>query len=293
MIYDKIPKYLSPSALINFENMPYTSLLQRLMKKPLITREPSGMPAKVGTAFDILVKDLLIKYRNCESDLPLEKIYDSLESEPKDEHDLAMMAGEQILQVYKQSGLVNSVEWKGVEKHTQIELDGVPLLGQLDGIVYDKEYGFNVPLDFKVKGYNTPTSPTQGFRGLYKKEKWLPAHRKFHDKLGAEEVSDMWALQFCVYGWLLGIPFGEEFPIYVHSPVYNTAKRIIVIADYRLIIGREFQYNVLNRFKTLWDKIVNGQYDSDLMIPQNTNLFANDRQRLGLLNFKASTERWF
>lgn len=299
----KKPKYLSPSSLSNFEKMPYTSLLKKLLAEPLLEYEPQSMPASVGTAFDILVKEILIKHKKLESDLPVEKIYESLSEENKT---VSLEVGKEILYKYRESGLLRDVEWLAVEKHEKKTIQGVPILGQLDGVVTSKMLEKRpVPLDFKVMGFNTPTSPKKGFKRVFKNQKWYPPHKLYEQEvsekgfIACDLIDEAWATQFCTYGWLLGIPVGEEFPVYVHSPVFNGKDRNIIIADYEAVITKEFQQKTILKFIKTWNSLQDGSYIESLMIPRGNLLpKSNDpekhmRQRLSMLIPKARTERWF
>ncbi len=280
-------RHLSPSSLNEARNKPHLFLLRRLIETPLIGREPQGLPAAVGTAFDIQVKQLLIKKKvACHE--PMQKIVDSLTNH----HEEANRAGKHLLNLYKRSGLLDKTNWVGVEQHFTKDIEGVTMHGQLDASVFDTDTGLVVPNDWKVMGYNTPMSPKKGYRYCYNSEttRRERIHSSYRKDLSVEQVDETWGQQFCTYGWGLGIPYKTRFPVYIHSLVYNGIGRVVKICEYRVWVTKKFQQDVMERYQYVWDLVESGRFHTKLKIPKESHLLRNDLQRLSTLIPKARRE---
>ena len=291
---DKKPTYLSPSSLMNFYTQPWTFYLNKMRSDKLYPREPQGFAAGVGTAFDIKAKEYLLATGQVNSTIGIGEIKKSL-----DEYHFkkCMDEGEKIMNLYKTSRAIKKHDWRLVELHKRVPIEGVPILGQLDAVVWDKDFGGNVPLDFKVSGANSKTgvSPKKGYFRIFDGKEWKPQHKIYHPDIAVEEIDKKWGIQFCTYGWLLGIPVGKPFPVYFDHPVYNGKDKILKIAQYKAMVTEEFQSEVLEMYQTAWREINDGSFLERLNdeMPVNNSMFRSEEDLLDVVLINALNENWF
>ena len=269
----KMPKYMSPSSLITYTNTPFIYFLRYLDKNRFLPRWPSNMANGTGTAFDVLVKEKLINEKNVKSSKTVGELYNGIASNIKKP---ALLLGEQILSEYTRSGIFYKHKWGEVEKHVTVDVYGVPVHGQLDATVWDKEYKMFVPHDFKVSGAakvgtdKAGVSPAQGYYRIWdsKKNCWGSMHKKFVDGIPIEQIKDDWAIQFCIYGWINNpdlVDNIQDFPVYCDHVVFNGKDKNIKIAQYRAICTVDFQKNLMQRLQQAWSSIHDNVFINNLL----------------------------
>lgn len=265
---ERKPSFLSPSSLMMAENMPNTFYLTRLVADS-IQREPQGLSAAVGSAFDYYIKMKLIKDKFQHKENLLPEIKDSVETHTTE----AFIAGKIAYDAYIKNCL-NSHNFTNVELRFNGSFGGVPITGKGDAAV---EYaGYDIPFDWKLLGYTseTTTSPLPLYFRLWEGIRPRPAHKNYQDGQSFEDINDKWALQGCVYGWLMDLKpkVGfKEFPFYVDAIIFKN-KRIRCIAQYSGWITKSFQERVLIRFQNIWKEINDGSYLKRLVSSKDDNL---------------------
>jgi hypothetical protein len=259
---EKELKHLSPSAIGNAKNQPNTFYLNRLVLDAL-PREPQSLAAGVGTAFDILIKRHLINDKNIYCPIEMEEIEASLQNEEIREE--AFKAAEELMKMYRNSRLVALTKWVQIEGvfAQEYTFNGrcIPLICKLDAVVYDKEYGFDVPLDWKCSGYTSEkgVSPKPKFKDKFDGKTWVGPHKDYTTNMHVTELPADWARQFTLYGMCLNKlnhrPDWTEFPVHVHHPIFNGTGKKPMVAVYRAIVTSDFQREIWEEVCQIWDSI--------------------------------------
>jgi len=283
---EKIPQYLSPSALMASENMPNSFYLNRLIHNKMV-REPQSLAAAVGSAFDFLIKSELILTQFTNKKHLLVDIKKGIETN----QDEAFTAGKIALNAYTK--VIDLNIFHDVEIHKQVEIDGIPIMGKLDASISNPSIKYSFPFDWKVMGYTSknPISPLPFYKRIWKGIRPLPCHKEYSKGIPFENINDKWALQLCTYGWMLGIPFSIEFPVYIDVILFIN-KIIQSIVIYEGIITKKYQELVISRYKNLWHSIINGSfiqrlassYDEDLVwiASKEEEWFRDSQYEIGL-----------
>jgi hypothetical protein len=251
---ERLPSFISPSALMQSETQPNTFYISRLMadRDP---REPQSLAASVGSAFDYYIKVELMaeKFKHKSSLLP--GLKNGIEGNNLEAH----QAGKRALTFYKM-GAYNIDEIHDVEIHTNGSVNGVPLYGMLDASTFDEEYDLEVPFDWKVSGYTSKSgiSPKQGYYRLWDDNRPKGAHKNYYKEMPFEIIDPKWALQLCTYGWITGIPLGTPFPAYIDMLCWRKGK--VRTAKYRGIITEQFQMEIARKYERLWRELNDGSF---------------------------------
>lgn len=281
---EKLPSYLSPSALMHSETMPHTFYLTRLIADQ-VEREPQEMAAAVGSSFDYYIKMKLIEDRFPFKDKYLPELKNSVEIVGLANKDEAYGAGKRAYNAYVRCGAYNPDEFHNVELHLDGLVEGVPLLGKLDSTVLDLK-GDKIkviPHDWKVQGYTSKsnTSPNKGYYRIWDGVTPKPAHKLYEPEIPFEVIDPKWALQLCTYGWLMGYKVGEPFYARLDALLWG-ATNIRVIAQYRGLITPGFQKIVMDKYKRLWKELNDGSFLNRLEATEEDLVWIASKQ-----------ERWF
>ena len=298
----KLPKYISPSALMALEGLPNTFYLQRLAPNPF-PRDPQGPAAGVGSAFDSYVKHQLAKELGMEGivydrliaetfgdketlrKLPLLKalLHSSIEGHNMEE---AVGQGRDLAQKYFR--YAEKLNFTNLEICSKFYVEGVPVYMKGDAEVKDKMTGLSVPLDWKVMGYGSKSgvSPAAGYMKLYQDAKVPVSHKNYREDITMEEINPKWATQLAVYGWqsVCGgrLVKREEF---INFPAYIDALIIrptgVRVARYRGWITQDFQLRLLGRIHNAWNSLHDSSFVQSL---------GNHRLLVELLS---ETENWW
>jgi hypothetical protein len=262
---EKMPSYLSPSAISKAMKEPNTFYLTRLIEDKL-PREPQGLPAAVGSAFDYFVKIYIAEQKFPDKIEFCKGLETGIESNVTE----ALNAGKRLLKVY--SAVCNLEEIVDVEVHgsKSIEYRGksIPFFGKLDATSFYREKV--IPFDWKVSGYSSPQSPKQGFYRQWKGGLPKGAHAKYREDLPFEEIDPDWAFQLCIYGWLLGYPVGT--PFYARIDQLTIRNADITLSQFRGVITEQFQTIAWDRAWMVWEAITSGRFIKMLASSRDVNL---------------------
>jgi hypothetical protein len=302
----KIPKTLSVSSLSMFEKQPYTFYLTRMDENP-IPKEPQGLAAGMGSAFDAFIKVFLTEkiesldlkeinkrilsgVYNEDEKVRLEKVNPNLisfEAGVEEQNRALVMNSALVLaDKYLKSSFGQGTEWVDLEKHIHFMLQprvdlAIPLFMRLDAVVNLKDYK-NIPLDWKVKGFGSLTgaSPTPGYCSGFKENgELLPPHALWEKDISMDAIDITWASQLCTYGWGLGHPLGSPFKGIIDCLVYRpTGWRFF---RYEGWLTEEFQRSLILRFSNCWEKLKSGEFVHSLVKIRDVQ------------EYLASQESWF
>ena len=259
MRIERLPSYLSPSSLMQAENMPNTFYLTRLIADRM-EREPQGLAAAVGSAFDYYIKMLLFEKKFGHKELKLLELKKGIETNIEE----AFRAGKSAFRTYKESAF-NLEEYYDVELSLQKDIEGVPLLGKLDASCKDirsnDAYKKVIPFDWKTTGY-TSKSTTSPPKGYYRK--WMgtmpkPSHKLFEPEIPFELINKKWSVQMCTYGWLMGYEVGEPFYGRIDVLIWNKGV-VNQVTQYRGLITPEYQRLLIERYKKVWNDLTTSNF---------------------------------
>lgn len=221
------------------------------------------------------------------------------------------------------------------ERTENCMIDGVPISGKPDARYVDK-FGNHIILDWKVRGYhsNYNQSPTKGFmlcrdghgwveRNLTKKQLDLKkagaevvgknsnTHNKSHKDfkpfdLNGRTINEAYfetckreyAVQLCMYGWMLGEGVGSENMVacideLCCKPVEGE-KPLIRVANHCARISKDFQLELLATLKQLWEGINSGHVFNDLSREENDEkLQILSLKAIGAVSDGSDLENWF
>lgn len=308
----KAIEHVSPSALIKYENQPATFFLERCVT-PSRPREKAGMPAHIGTLFDVLIKSEVAKRIGRESELKA-KLGCPAETElPKflrssmadfdllssDDRMTCMNRAVHIYNYYKQlvldsecthvsSSNTRDYSWHDVEHQAQVHLlDRIPTYCKGDFSLMTTKSESPVPADWKVMGSGSSASPKPLYRYIFDAD-GVPkgAHKNWHVGVKMEDVDPGWATQLVFTGWQLGygtLAAAQEFKGIIHCLVCDTNEKFgfrCRLAIYEAIISLEWQRKVLDRVIYMWNDICSGR-------------FYEKWKDVDLTSLIAKTENWY
>lgn len=275
------PKYLSPSALSTFEKSP-SDYYMRYLAGSRPPRDPQTRAMSVGSSFDAYAKSYLHSRLFGASDpkYEFEALFESqVESQNRD---WARVHGMHVFNQYRDSGALADIATtldsaKGTprfEFNVEATVSGVPLLGKPD-LCYITMVGLEVIHDWKVNGYcsNFAPSPMPGYMKLRPGSKMhkacMPTMYRgtmINSSANLENFNEEWARQLSTYAWCLGTPVGSD--------VVGTVDQIVCkggvpdgsqfpemrIATHKCKIGSTFQYDTINKYIGLWNRITTGYF---------------------------------
>jgi len=280
---ERRPTYLSPSSLSNLEKMPNTSYLTRLIEDRFM-RDDQSLAAAVGTSFDIKVKEKLIEDKL----VPVERaqLLPDIRSALQNHHTQANILGDTIMKEYTRL-IYDDHSFVDVEMHRTWNYCGIPIMTKADASIMIPDWDKPIVHDFKCSGFgnNHGMSPKPGFAVQAKGDSWKPAHKKWHKNIRMEEIDKTWASQFATYGWALGYSENGEFESFPVSAdmITITKTKKIAISHYVAWITIEFQRELFNRYKAIWNSIQDSSYLKNIA----------DTEDLGIVALAALSERWF
>lgn len=82
-----------------------------------------------------------------------------------------------------------------------------------------------------------------------------------------EVVNREWALQLCVYAWLLGEPVGGGFVAGIEQLASKPPD--IRVATFRSKIGRDFQTMLHNKIAEIWNHALSGHIFKELSLEES------------------------
>jgi hypothetical protein len=261
-------EYLSPSSYMQFKNQPITFYITRVLGH---NRFEQSSAAALGTAFDIRIKEHLIKEKFPHRANFLKDINKALEFE-RDK--CLKYVDENIMSMY-----LPEMKWDfcDVEIQKKFDFNGIPFFIKSDASVNYK--GKEVPFDWKCKGLNSSASPSKAYFRAYDRISTYAPHKDY--PLTIDQISERYAIQFTIYGWGMGYKLGEEFNV-CFDEICKSAAGNIKVANYACLVTKNYQLQLFNDILTVWKTIQKGDWLGEL-----TKLPAS------LLVFLAMEETWF
>jgi len=324
----RIPKYLSYSSLSTMEKNPEEFYVTRLAEhRP--PREPQSQPMAVGSAFDAYTKAELhaaLFGRGADPRYEFSAIFEA-QVEPHN-WDFGLRAGKHVFNAYGLCGayqkllaeLQQSVEPPRFEFTVLKVLGGVPFQGKPDcRFVLDLGEGrIHCIYDWKVRGYCSKytTSPTPGYAlclDCFTAKKQNKSHGQEHNRYLAksfrghtinagyfETCSKDYADQLCLYGWLLGETPGDESVVlgieeFTAKPSKTEGEPPqLRFSCHRALCKKEYQFALMKRVQTAWDRITNGHYFPEMSKEDNDKRCELlDEMALGLISDGTELDEWF
>lgn len=292
------PKYLSPSALAKWEEVPDDAFVQYIVPKNIRPeREKQTGPMSVGSAFDALVKAALYQlfFGRDRAVADSYRIRDLVSSQCE-EHTLplALSIACDVFDQYVECGaygnLVALIQQSSVEPRMEFdliaEIGGVPLLGKPD-LHFHTNLHCHVITDWKVSGSVSKhgVSAQQGYSMILDTQESRThgkAHKRFEPKMSPcgilingvpmNETTDYWADQLATYAWALGEAVGsEDFICRIEQlacrpcPATDNSGRLRVkCATHQSTVAPDYQKQLLERYQRVWSHIESGHYFSEL-----------------------------
>jgi hypothetical protein len=251
-------------------------------------REPQGLAASIGTAFDIMIKievaskmgwgDLLRNKVKCPEN---ESIYNYLVRKNILEENIkkALVEGHSIYKYYLSVLPIElhriGISWHDLELTRQFYIPG--LEGSIQDILaYCKGDGafsylidnidtVELPMDWKVTGSASKASPTQRYEMIYD-DLGIPKgpHKLWCNDIHMDIINIDWATQLCFSGWQLGYPTQlkdlKVFTGVIHNLVCDSTTGKIRLAVYRGLLTTDFQASVIKRIQNMWVDITTGKF---------------------------------
>lgn len=288
------PTYLSPTSIMQWIKDRDEFIKSRLAdNRP--PRLPQTQPMSIGSAFDAYVKNYLITQLRGKTPKEFElKTIIEAQVEPHNRA-WAIVHGKHAFESYKYSGALADLimELRQADGEVQFEftvenrvahescVGGVPLLGKPDTFFRTLQ-GAHAVLDYKVNGYCSAsnTSPAKGYMLI--RDGWgsdvAPPSRgancmhkdcqpMMHDGLVInighqfEDVNLDFAIQLCIYAWVLGEPVGSDFVIGIEQLVCKGNPKsgypLIRVATHRGMVSKQFQFDLYKQIHEIWYAINN------------------------------------
>ena len=264
--------YLSPTSFMTWRDNPIKFWMTYLAPPELKLPKGGQTPAMaVGNVFDAHVKYHLAQSTGQE--LPVDMLERTTEARflgkvsPIQEDQLVLWEGLRAYHAYRDSPAmrlmlegVTSVEVP-MEGTRAIDVDGfrVPIWGKPDAELFRNR---RVIMDWKVQGAFNSNRPNpepghnyQFVRRLVSGEtRWVdcgPSHRAIEP---LEMLSERWAIQTCMYAWMLGEAPGTDFGVEIHKVVLYSQTEIEVLV-WRNTVGRDFQRRIAQELRLCWEKV--------------------------------------
>lgn len=282
------PQNLSHSNVRKYHEDPYDWVMTYLVKDRA-DKTPQTEPMSVGSAFDAKVKSELAKELFGEGAKP-ELEYEAVFESQVEEHnrDFAKPAGEHAFEAYVYSGMYQELLTMLLEAQDEPRFEfecvgkvgGIPIKGYPDCRFIHKS-GVAVTLDWKCMGFcsKSSVSPSKGYRLCkdgHPAKKPSRSHNKSHkdylpfdmgglevNQVYMEDCKPIYADQLTVYGWLLGQKVGDEnVCVMVDELVWKFAgsHRMPIgrVANHRGRVRKEYQIQLLERYKKVWRAVESG-----------------------------------
>mgnify|MGYP001176766556 FL=1 len=265
-------KYISPSSLSAFYNDRTSFYLERLSPNKL-PRLPQTNHMSVGSAFDAYVKSYLVGtiYGNSYPEFEFDTLFEA--QVEKQNRDYANKWGEKLFKVYKDyGGLANlMMELKASDGEPRFEreinatVDGIPMMGKpdLNYVLYGPEV-VRIIHDWKITSVVSP-KPHYVMARYNGNRKSPISYKDAHVEniygidvniaCNLEDIQPDWANQLTIYNWIDGASVGSAQigSIDLLTDYLNIDHGRVV--SYRNRIGEQFQLNLFQRIKKMWEKI--------------------------------------
>ncbi len=262
-VWRQLP-YVSPSTFMKWETCQHRVYLSRLAGLKF-HREPQGLAAAIGSAFDSFIKDYIANKRGIKAGaLELNNLLSK--TVDKEHQDTAIPKGKEICKIYVDLGLAKQF----IDMNTEIRLDQemyymhhtIPILGQID-LIFS-----NMPMDWKTGGFATE-------KGSYCVKGWDTKidikdgriknyESNIHKPL--EETHPAWATQMCFYNWMLR---NVEQTYLMHEIKQHNGT--ISFAVRRGRISKEFEEDLFARLNCMWSNITGEMFHAHIQEPTPSN----------------------
>ncbi len=297
----RIPEYLSPTSISVFRKNTQDFYLRYLStNRP--TREPQTQPMSIGSAFDAYVKNYMHETLFGKGNDPRFDLTTLFEAQVEKHHrDWAWENGKHVFERYRDCGALADlmIELNGAVGTPRFEIEvrgvvngfrqgvtrsvsGVVFLGKPD-VSFNNKEGNNVTLDFKVNGYCSKSgiSPMPGYLRIRGSDysgphkNCMPVMYKgmiINRDERLECLNEDWAAQLAIYGWLCGNEVGSDFIAAIDQIACRPSGMkypSIRVAEHRLRIGEQFQWNIFAEAQLIWDIIHSDHIFRDLSLEES------------------------
>lgn len=317
----RTPKYLSPTSVALFYRSPEEFYLKYLADQSP-PRMPQTPPMAVGSAFDAFVKSYIYEKFYGKKD-PAFELQTILEKQVDPQNrDEAFAAGQYCFECYKKYGALSDLmlELDAASDAPRMEftvegrishetcVDGVVLSGKPD-IYFKTKAGTAAVFDWKVNGYygSSNTSPAKGYLRLRGDPSYRGVNQSHKDAMPMmmngllinaahhlEQVNDEWANQVAIYGWLLGIPVGEDFIVGIDQLVFNNPGKKCRVAAHRCRVSSAYQKQWFSQVAWVWNVIASGHIFREMTAEESKSRQAMlDCQFAAYNEAGGKNEEWF
>ena len=266
----KRPRYLSPSGYQTFRHCQYLYYLLKMTQRH-IPYEPQSLPAAIGNAFDLYVKNYIAEYYGYKFDFEFE-IRNAIDN-PKT-RSKAIDIAERAFLVYLDTAMPYIIE-EGVAEIETTKDRGF-LSGRPDAILMD-----GTVLDWKMQGFvASPRSPAKGYVRCWRRGRLQPKPHKDYG-IPLEQINEKWAVQLFVYSYLAGHNPGKPLRVAIdnvttriNSPIASHYhKNTIVVSQIRTHIEPSFQLKTWDELVSAWDLIQSGEIEEPEFSDYRCNAF--------------------
>lgn len=278
-------QYLSPSSLMKAIDQPNTFYVERLIENR-IDKEPQGKAAAIGSAFDILIKEKLLQdgIRVNKKELVSQELKKAVELKSFEKE--AYIIAKRILANYLKFAYTHT-KFMDIEIWKNFNFHGIPIFIKGDATCLDPKTNLIIPFDWKCTGFNPDSksggSPKKGFYAQNEGYKYKGAHKIWRTDIPIQEINYKFGIQFCTYGWGEGLSYNMDTDFPVKFDMNSiTPKGVIKTSIYRAIVTKEFQKEVFNLYKTVWNELIEGTYINKLASQYDVNT----------VFIKSTTETW-
>lgn len=272
---EHIPEYLSPTSFINAISNPCKFYLQRL-KLAVMPKDKQEEAASIGSAFDGLIKRKVFEFHN----LPYseEDLFKGVEKEDKNVYIQKAIRFHNTYLAYLKFLGIDLSYFKRVEIDEIFKYKGIPLRGKLDCTVLDGNK--EIPLDWKLSGSVSSASPKPGYKIKITNYRNEGSHKNYIKDMPFEQIDSMWAIQLCIYGWLLG--HTDNFKGVIHQ-ISQTSTGTIQLSIYEGTISVNFQEKLIRNISNLWEMLHDNSYIFKMIKSYSNNI----------IYLRSLSEKWY
>jgi len=284
-----IPQYLSPSSFKEWNLCQMKFFLKRMAGLPFPDFY-QNLAAAIGCSFDALVKHELAARLNLggNPDFSFKELFNnSVEPQNRTE---ALFIAEKLFNEYTSNGCIDTLMNEGLSTVSladtklitadsySVPTRYIPDCALVDGTI----------IDFKVQGAasKTGTSPNPGYvRSICNRiDKF--AHPKYNDPL--ELLNREWAEQLTIYSWGHNGPLPwRDIKVGIENITVRGDK--ITCSSIRTIVTKQFQIDLWEKYKFVWDNIINGKINDP---SPNEGICFNYRTRCEVSEHCDAFKRW-
>jgi hypothetical protein len=229
---------------------------------------PQTEPMAIGSAFDSFVKAEIARLLG-----KTNRLAELLERSVEPQNFHLVKEANKLFELYNYCGRVKNLIDEGIEDielefrediggvivpGTKALIGGVTLFGKPDALLKG-----NIPLDWKVNGWNSKTgqSPKKGYKdSIIIKNNQIKEQNKRHSDypLNLEQIDQDWATQLLFYWWLLDKC--NSLPPMAAIEQVAIRQDTIALVSYRATIGQEFANNIWTQLIDIWERFLDGKF---------------------------------